>query len=104
MDYVSNDVRLHAAEIAARFPELAEVAHVIPVRFRNVPSFDIYFPEWRELVLLCDKLVSEISDLAGIVIGHGTASLEETAWALNLTLEVEVPVVVVGAQRPPSAL
>jgi len=104
MDYVSNDVRLHAAEIVARFPELAEVAEVIPVRFRNVPSFDIYFPEWRELVQLCDKLVAEIPDLAGIVVGHGTASLEETAWALNLTLKVSVPVVVVGAQRPPSAL
>lgn len=104
MDYVSNDVRLHAAEIVARFPELAEVAEVIPVRFRNVPSFDIYFPEWRELVQLCDRLTAEIPDLAGIVIGHGTASLEETAWALNLTLKVDVPVVVVGAQRPPSAL
>jgi L-asparaginase len=104
VDYVANDVRLHAAEIVARFPELAEVADVIPIRFRNVPSFDIYFPEWRELVLLCDKAVSEIPDLAGIVIGHGTASLEETAWALNLAVKVSVPVVVVGAQRPPSAL
>jgi L-asparaginase len=95
---------LHAAEIVERFPELAQVAEVIPIRFRNVPSFDIYFPEWRELVLLCDKLVADIPDLAGIVIGHGTASLEETAWALNMTLKVSVPVVVVGAQRPPSAL
>jgi L-asparaginase len=104
MDYMVNDVRLHAAEIVARFPELAEVAEVIPIRFRNVASFDIYFPEWRELVRLCDKAVAEIPDLAGIVIGHGTASLEETAWALNLTVKVPVPVVVVGAQRPPSAL
>jgi L-asparaginase len=104
MDYMANDVRLHAAELVARFPELAEVAEVIPVRFRNVASFDIFFPEWRELVLLCDKLVAEMPDLAGIVIGHGTASLEETAWALNLMLKVDVPVVVVGAQRPPSAL
>ncbi len=104
MDYVVNDVRLHAAEIVERFPELERVAEVIPIRFRNVPSFDIYFPEWRELVLLCDKAVAEIPDLAGIVIGHGTASLEETAWALNMTVKVPVPVVVVGAQRPPSAL
>jgi len=104
MDYVSNDVRLHAEEIVARFPELAEVAEVIPVRFRNVPSFDIYFPEWRELVLLCDRAVATIPDLAGIVVGHGTASLEETAWMLNLTVKVSVPVVVVGSQRPPTAL
>ena len=45
-----------------------------------------------------------IADLAGIVIGHGTATLEETAYFLNLTLKVPVPVVLVGAQRPPSAL
>ena len=50
MDYVRHDRRLHADEIVARYPELAEVAEVIPVRFRNVPSFDIFFPEWRELV------------------------------------------------------
>jgi L-asparaginase len=104
VDYVANGVMLHAGDIVARYPELAEVAEVIPVRFRNVPSFDIFFAEWQELVRLCDRLVAEIPDLAGIVIGHGTASLEETAWALNLTVKVPVPVVVVGAQRPPSAL
>ena len=35
---------------------------------------------------------------------HGTASLEETAYFLNLTIKVEIPVVVVGSQRPASAL
>ena len=53
---------------------------------------------------LCDALVAEHSDLAGIVIGHGTATLEETAYALSLTLKVSVPVVLVGSQRPASAL
>ncbi len=38
------------------------------------------------------------------MIGHGTASLEETAFFLNLTLRVPVPVVLVGSQRPASAL
>jgi L-asparaginase len=95
---------LHAGEIVARFPELAMVAEVVPVAFRNVPSPSIAFPEWRELVLLCDRLAAEMPDLAGIVIGHGTATLEETAYVLGLTLKVAVPVVVVGAQRPASAL
>ena len=61
-------------------------------------------PEWQELVLLCDKLVAEHPDLAGIVIGHGTASLEETAYFLYLALKVPCPVVVVGSQRPASGL
>jgi L-asparaginase len=103
-DYGANDARLRADEILARFPEVAEVADVFPVIFRNVPSYDLYFDEWKELVLLCDRLVIEEPGLAGIVIGHGTASLEETAFFLNLTLKVQVPVVLVGAQRPASAL
>src|SRR5581483_1136753 len=42
--------------------------------------------------------------IAGFVIPHGTATLEETAFFLNLTLGVDRPVVLVGAQRPASAL
>ena len=41
---------------------------------------------------------------SGIVVLHGTATLEETAYALNLTAKVQIPIVVVGAQRPASAL
>jgi L-asparaginase len=95
---------MHADEIIARFPETALVADVVPVRYRNVPSTAIDFADWKALVLLCEKLASENPDLAGIVIGHGTATLEETAYFLNLTLKIDRPVVLVGAQRPPSAL
>ena len=95
---------MHADEIIARFPETAAVAEVLPVRYRNIPSTAIGFADWKALVLLCEKLVAEHPDLAGIVVGHGTATLEETAYILNLTLKVQVPVVLVGAQRPSSAL
>ena len=54
-------------------------------------------------MIACDRAVAAHPDLAGIVIGHGTASLEETAYALNLTVKVDVPVVLVGSQRPSSA-
>lgn len=103
-DYGAAGNMMHAEEILARFPETALVAEVIPVRYRNVPSPNIGFPDWQALVKLCDRLVAEHAGLAGIVIGHGTATLEETAYALSLTLKVSVPVVLVGAQRPASAL
>ncbi|WP_395714238.1 asparaginase domain-containing protein [Reyranella sp.] len=103
-DYGVHDKRMHASEIVARFPVVEEIAEIIPVDFRNVPSPEIYFAEWRELAALCHRVAAEHPDLSGIVIGHGTATLEETAWVLNLVLKVPVPVVVIGAQRPASGL
>jgi L-asparaginase len=103
-DYGASRNVMHADAILARWPETALVADVIAVPYRNIPSTAIDFPDWKALVALCDRLVADHPDLAGIVIGHGTATLEETAYMLNLTLKVSVPVVVVGAQRPSSAL
>jgi L-asparaginase len=103
-DYGATGSVMHAGEIFARWPETGLVADVLPIRYRNIPSTSIGYSDWKALVLLCDQLESEHTDLAGIVIGHGTATLEETAYFLNLTLKVKLPVVLVGAQRPSSAL
>ena len=103
-DYGAAGNVMHAGDILARWPETGLVADVMAVPYRNIPSTAIDFTDWKALVLLCRKLVSEHPDLAGIVIGHGTATLEETAYFLNLTVKVPVPVVLVGAQRPSSAL
>jgi L-asparaginase len=74
------------------------------VPFRAIPSTQLAWPEWKELLGLCHRLAAEDPKLAGIVITHGTASLEETAYFLSLTLKISIPVVLVGAQRPASAL
>ena len=104
LDYTATGRRLEAEEILARVPETREVAEVVPVRYRAVTSPGIGFSDWRTLVRLCEELARAHPDLAGIVIGHGTATLEETAYALSLTLTVDLPVVLVGSQRPISAL
>jgi L-asparaginase len=103
-DYGSAGNVMHADAILAHWPDVALVADVIAVPYRNIPSTAIDFADWQALVGLCEKLVAEQAGLAGIVIGHGTATLEETAYMLSLTLKVSVPVVLVGAQRPSSAL
>jgi L-asparaginase len=95
---------MHADEILARWPETDLVADVMAVRYRNIVSPAIGFVEWKALAGLCRQIMIDHPDLAGIVIGHGTATLEETAYFLNLTVKVEVPVVLVGSQRPSSAL
>lgn len=103
-DYGSAGNVMHADQILAKWPEVAMVADVIAVRYRNIPSTAIGFEDWKALAARCVELVREHPDLAGIVIGHGTATTEETAYFLNLTVKVDIPVVVVGAQRPSSAL
>ena len=55
---------MHADEILARFPEVSLAADVVPVRYRNVPSPAIGFADWKELVLLSDRLVQQHPDLA----------------------------------------
>ena len=104
LDYTAQGKMVHADEIVAAVPELKEVAEVEVVKFRNIPSPAIGFAEWKELVALCSRLAADMPDLAGIVIGHGTASLEETAYFLTLTLKTALPVVIVGSQRPLSGL
>lgn len=104
LDYGANETMLSAEAVVAKFPEVHAVAEVIPVNYRAVPSPDIGFADWKALVGLMDELTGSVAGLSGIVILHGTASLEETAYFLSLTAKTPLPVVVVGSQRPASAL
>src|ERR1700733_2341272 len=103
-DYGSIGNVMHAEEIVAKWPVVHQVADVIAIKYRNIPSTAIDFADWKALAALCLQLPKDIAGLDGIVIGHGTATLEETAYFLNLTLKADIPVVLVGAQRPSSAL
>jgi L-asparaginase len=104
LDYAANKQMLHIEAILALFPEVHEVADVLPVPYKAIPSPDMGFVQWRELVEKIDAVAAAHPDLDGFVVTHGTASLEETAYALHLTVKTDLPVVVVGSQRPNSAL
>lgn len=103
-DYSVTGKRMHPSEMLDMFPDVAASADVIPIEFKAIPSPEISPMDWQALVLAMDKAVTDIDDLAGIVILHGTSTLEETAYALNLLAKVSVPIVIVGSQRPASAL
>ena len=75
-----------------------------PVRLRAMPSTAIGPAEWLEINTKIHDLVEEDPSLDGIVVTHGTATLEETAYFLNLASKVEIPIVLVGAQRPASGM
>jgi L-asparaginase len=103
-EYVDHGRCQEAAELVARFPEVGAAAEVLPVAYRAIPSSAVTPRDWLALDGLVHGLVERQPALAGVVITHGTATLEETAYFLNLTLRVDVPVVLVGAQRPANAL
>ena len=104
LDYPDFGQKLSCEALLDRFPETRLVADPVPVTFRQVGSTAIGPADWLELRTLVHRTAAHDPKIAGFVIPHGTATLEETAFFLNLTLGVSQPVVLVGAQRPASAL
>src|SRR5262252_3039257 len=104
LDYPDFGTKLPIDEVLGRYPEISKLADVLPVPFRSVGSTAIGPPEWLELAGIIHGLAAERPGFAGFVIPHGTATLEETAYFLHLTLKTDKTVVIVGAQRPASAL
>jgi L-asparaginase len=72
------------------------------IEFKNIPSAHMSLEDLVALRNLVIRLSH--SGYAGIVITHGTDTMEETAYFLDLTINLNVPVVLTGAQRNISAL
>jgi L-asparaginase len=104
LDYLDFGQRLAVEALIDRFPETRLVADPRPVTLREVASTEIGPADWLELRAAIHQIADAEPATAGFVIPHGTATLEETAFFLNLTLRTAQPVVLVGAQRPPSAI
>jgi L-asparaginase len=97
--YTSGAVTIDAMLQAV--PGIKELASVKGEQISNVGSQDMSF----DIML---KLANRINELAptvdGIVITHGTDTMEETAYFLNLVVKTEKPVVLVGSMRPSTAV
>ena len=70
----------------------------------NVGSTEVYPPHWLILAQRINEQFAADPAAAGAAVTHGTATLEETAYFLNLTVRDSRPVAVTGAMRPPSAM
>src|SRR2546423_13713497 len=99
LDYPEFGQKLTCEALLDRFPETRLVAEPVPVTFRQVGSTAIGPEDWLELRGMIHRMAGEDPALAGVVIPHGTATLEETAFFLNLTLGLAQPVVLVRPQR-----
>src|SRR5215510_4291300 len=104
LDYPDFGNKLPIEEVIGRVDEVTSIAEVLPVPYRSVGSTAIGPPEWLELAATIHRLAAERPEIAGFVLPHGTATLEETAYFLNLVLKTEKTVVLVGAMRPSSAI
>ena len=95
---------LTIAQSLERIPEVHEVAQVRSEDLVSVGSTAIGPGEWLRLSQRINQVFQEEADVAGVVVTHGTATLEETAYFLHLTVKSARPVVITGAMRPPTAL
>lgn len=90
-------------ELIDDLPELKGVANVSFTEISNVGSGDIDAPKLLALAKAVNAWLVR-PEAAGAVVTHGTVTLEETAYFLNLVVKSDKPVVVVGAMRPFSSI
>ena len=96
--------RLDVHQNLERIPEVSDFANVKAEHLWMAGSGSLGPSRWLELTKKINGLFQEDPGISGIVVTHGTSSMEETAYWLNLTVKSEKPVVVTGTMRPPSAM
>ena len=94
--------QLGVQELLATVPELHKLP-LVAEQVAQVDSKDMSFDLWRKLALRCAHWLAQ-QDVGGVVITHGTDTLEETAYFLQAVLAPAKPVVLTCAMRPATAL
>lgn len=93
------DPRLPIRDIVGQVPGLDQAAELEAEQLFQIGSTSISDSHWLKLAGRVNQLLAR-KDVDGIVITHGTDTMEETAFFLNLTVKSEKPVVLTGAMRP----
>lgn len=94
---------LTSAEVVNMIPNIERLAKIEVINYGNIPSPHITPSMMMEIAKLVDETVNR-EDITGIVITHGTDTLEETAYLLDLLIKTSKPVVLLGAMRNSSEL
>lgn len=96
--------QLTGAQLVEAVPELEEIADLGVEEFSRIGSSAMTPDHWLRLSRRIDELFDADPGLAGILVTHGTDTMEETAYFLHLTVDDERPVVLVGSMRNASAV
>lgn len=99
--YNAGELDIH--QVVAGIPQLHERANITTEQFTKLGAFNASFELWIDLAERVNTLLAD-SKVDGVVITHGTDTLEDTAYFLNLVVKSEKPVVITGSMRPASAL
>ena len=94
---------LTAEELIDAVQGLDDVAQIEAIQICNVNSDDMTYSIWLELARTINEMAQD-PDVKGFVITHGTDTMEETAYFLNLTVKTDKPVVITGSMRPITSL
>lgn len=100
-DYISG--LISGTELLKEIPQIEEIAKVTIEAVDHISSTQINEQHWLTLKQQLEYYLEE-KNYTGAIISHGTNTLEETAYFLHLTVNSEKPIVLVGAQRPFTAL
>ncbi len=84
-------------------PALGSIARIHAEQIASIDSKDMSAALWTQLARRIDELLAQ-DDIDGVVVTHGTDTLEETAYLLHLTVKSAKPVVLTAAMRPSTAL
>lgn len=90
-------------DLLSEIPELADIADYEAIQICNVNSDDITDEIWIQLANTINEM-AEDPDVDGFIITHGTDTMEETAYFLNLTVKTDKPVVITGSMRPSTSI
>lgn len=88
-----------AGDLLSAVPQAGQLANLHCIDLLALPSHDIGNPELLKIAHAVQTWLDK-DDIAGVVITHGTDSLEETAYFLNLVVRTSKPIVITGAMRP----
>src|SRR5215208_2612853 len=99
--YTSGQVGVE--QLLAAVPQAKKLAMLKGEQISNIGSQDMNDKVWIDLATRINEL-GAMPDVTGIVITHGTDTIEETAYFLNLVVKTDKPVVLTAAMRPSTAL
>lgn len=100
-DYKSGSLSVEL--LIKAIPQLQCIANIHTKQIANIDSADMTDLIWLELAKSINSLLED-SKIDGIVVTHGTDTMEETAYFLNLVIKSDKPVVLTGAMRPATAM